>query len=55
MHYAEFSAHIAWLFQSFLALTQRLLTLDTNVRHVKRFFSIKRSKFGARVPLPGML
>ena len=36
----------------YLALTQRLFTFDTNVRNVKTFFSIKRSKFGARVPLP---
>jgi DNA-binding Lrp family transcriptional regulator len=35
-----------------LALTQRLFTLDANVRNVKTFFSIKRSKFGARLPLP---
>jgi DNA-binding Lrp family transcriptional regulator len=36
----------------YLALTQRLFAFDTNVRNVKTFFSIKRSKFGARVPLP---
>ncbi len=36
----------------YLALTQRLFTFDANVRNVKSFFSIKRSKFGARVPLP---
>ncbi|MFZ4623340.1 MAG: Lrp/AsnC family transcriptional regulator [Rhodoferax sp.] len=36
----------------YLALTQRLLTTDANVRNVKTFFSIKRSKFGARLPLP---
>jgi DNA-binding Lrp family transcriptional regulator len=36
----------------YLALTQRLFTLDANVRNVKTFFSVKRSKFGARVPLP---
>jgi DNA-binding Lrp family transcriptional regulator len=35
----------------YLALTQRLFTFDANVRNVKTFFSIKRSKFGARVPL----
>ncbi len=39
----------------YLALTQRLFTLDANVRNVKTFFSIKRSKFGARVPLPAKL
>ena len=36
----------------YLALTQRLFTADANVRNVKSFFSIKRSKFGARLPLP---
>src|SRR5450830_1124892 len=36
----------------YLALTQRLFTSDANVRNVKTFFSVKRSKFGARVPLP---
>jgi DNA-binding Lrp family transcriptional regulator len=36
----------------YLALTQRLFTVDANVRNVKSFFSIKRSKFGARLPLP---
>jgi DNA-binding Lrp family transcriptional regulator len=36
----------------YLALAQRLFTTDANVRNVKTFFSIKRSKFGARVPLP---
>ena len=37
----------------YLALAQRLFTSDANVRNVKAFFSVKRSKFGARVPLPG--
>jgi Lrp/AsnC family leucine-responsive transcriptional regulator len=36
----------------YLALTQRLFTTDANVRNVKSFFSVKRSKFGARLPLP---
>ncbi len=36
----------------YLALAQRLFTFDANVRNVKTFFSIKRSKFGARVVLP---
>ncbi|MBP6007591.1 MAG: Lrp/AsnC family transcriptional regulator [Rhodoferax sp.] len=36
----------------YLALTQRLFTVDANVRNVKSFFSIKRSKFGAHLPLP---
>jgi Lrp/AsnC family leucine-responsive transcriptional regulator len=38
----------------YLALAQRLFTSDANVRNVKAFFSVKRSKFGARVPLPGI-
>ncbi len=33
------------------ALTQRLFTSDANVRNVKAFFSVKRSKFGAELPL----
>ncbi|MES2880160.1 MAG: Lrp/AsnC family transcriptional regulator, partial [Pseudomonadota bacterium] len=33
----------------YLALSQRLFTADANVRNVKAFFSVKRSKFGARV------
>ena len=36
----------------YLALSQRLFTSDANVRNIKAFFSLKRSKFGARVPLP---
>jgi DNA-binding Lrp family transcriptional regulator len=36
----------------YLALAQRLFTADANVRNVKTFFSVKRSKFGARVALP---
>ena len=35
----------------YLALTQRLFTADANVRNVKAFFSVKRSKFGAELPL----
>jgi Lrp/AsnC family transcriptional regulator, leucine-responsive regulatory protein len=38
--------------QDYLALTQRLFTADANVRNVKAFFSVKRSKFGAELPLP---
>jgi Lrp/AsnC family transcriptional regulator, leucine-responsive regulatory protein len=37
--------------QDYLALTQRLFTADANVRNVKTFFSVKRSKFGAEYPL----
>lgn len=36
---------------TYQALTQRLLTSDANVRNVKAFFSVKRSKFGAQLPL----
>ncbi len=39
----------------YLALTQRLFTTDANVRNVKSFFSLKRSKFGAALPLPEKL
>lgn len=33
------------------ALAMRLFTVDANVRNVKAFFSVKRSKFGAELPL----
>ena len=33
------------------ALAQRLFISDANVRNVKAFFSVKRSKFGAELPL----
>ena len=36
---------------AYQALAQRLFTSDANVRNVKAFFSIKRSKFGAELPL----
>jgi Lrp/AsnC family leucine-responsive transcriptional regulator len=36
----------------YLALAQRLFTSDANVRNVKAYFSIKRSKFGAELALP---
>jgi Lrp/AsnC family transcriptional regulator, leucine-responsive regulatory protein len=36
----------------YLALAQRLFTSDANVRNVKAFFSLRRSKFQPRVPLP---
>ena len=42
--------HVADMPQ-YLALSQRLFTSDANVRNVKAFFSIKRSKFGAELPL----
>lgn len=35
----------------YLALAQRLFTADANVRNVKAFFSLKRSKFAPLVPL----
>jgi len=35
----------------YLALAQRLFTADANVRNVKAFFSLKRSKFEPRVAL----
>jgi Lrp/AsnC family leucine-responsive transcriptional regulator len=35
----------------YLALAQRLFTSDANVRNVKAFFSVKRSKFEPRLPL----
>ena len=38
---------------AYQALTQRLFTSDANVRNVKAFFSIKRSKFGAALPMDG--
>lgn len=36
----------------YLALAQRLFTSDANVRNVKAFFSVKRSKFGAQIVMP---
>ena len=36
----------------YLSLVQRLFTSDANVRNVKAFFSVKRSKFGAQLPMP---
>ena len=35
----------------YLALAQRLFTADANVRNVKSYFSVKRSKFGTQIPL----
>ena len=35
----------------YASLAQRLFTSDANVRNVKAFFSVKRSKFGARIPM----
>jgi Lrp/AsnC family transcriptional regulator, leucine-responsive regulatory protein len=36
---------------AYLALSQRLFTGDANVRNVKAFFSVKRSKFEPKVQL----
>lgn len=36
------------------ALAQRLFTSDANVRNVKAFFSVKRAKFGAELPLQAL-
>jgi Lrp/AsnC family leucine-responsive transcriptional regulator len=36
---------------AYLALGQRLFTSDANVRNVKAFFSVKRSKFEPKLPL----
>src|SRR4051812_23695624 len=36
---------------AYLALAQRLFTSDANVRNVKAFFSVKRTKFDPRLPL----
>ena len=36
---------------AYLALAQRLFADTANVRNVKAFFSVKRSKFSARLPL----
>lgn len=35
----------------YLTLVQRLFTVDANVRNVKAFFSVRRSKFGAQLPI----
>ncbi len=37
---------------AYLAVTQRLLTQDANVRNVKAFFATKRAKFGTQLALP---
>jgi Lrp/AsnC family transcriptional regulator, leucine-responsive regulatory protein len=36
---------------AYQALAQRLFNSDANVRNVKSFFSVKRSKFSAQIPL----
>jgi DNA-binding Lrp family transcriptional regulator len=42
--------HVAHM-PGYQALAQRLFANDANVRNVKAFFSILRSKFGAELPL----
>lgn len=37
---------------AYQAFTQRLLTQDANMRNIKAFFSVKRSKFETRIGLP---
>ena len=37
---------------AFMALSQRLLTQDANVRNVRSFFSLERAKFSVELPLP---
>ncbi|MEJ8854554.1 Lrp/AsnC family transcriptional regulator [Variovorax robiniae] len=38
----------------YLALQQRLFTADANVRNVKAYFSLKRSKFAPLVPMDAL-
>ena len=40
---------------SYHTLVQRLFTRDANVRNVKAFFSVRRSKFSAALALPAHL
>jgi DNA-binding Lrp family transcriptional regulator len=42
--------HVAHM-PGYQSLAQRLFASDANVRNVKAFFSIQRSKFGAELPL----
>ena len=37
---------------AFMALSQRLLTQDADVRNVRSFFSLERAKFSVELPLP---
>ena len=39
---------------AYQALAQRLFTADANVRNVKAFFSLKRSKFEPKLAFPGV-
>lgn len=39
---------------AYQALAQRLFTADANVRNVKAFFSLKRSKFEPKLPIPSV-
>ncbi len=48
----DFILHIrAASMPDYLAIAQRLFTADANVRNVKAFFAVKRSKFKPNVPL----
>lgn len=40
---------------AYQALATRLFTQDALVRNVRAFFSVKRAKFGAQLPLPASL
>lgn len=40
---------------SYLSLSQKLFTQDSNVRNVKTFFSIKRAKFTTEIPISNVL
>ena len=39
---------------AYLALTNRLFTQDANVRNVKTFFSVKRTKFEPKINIAGV-
>jgi Lrp/AsnC family transcriptional regulator, leucine-responsive regulatory protein len=40
---------------AYLALSQRLFTQDANVRNVKTFFSVKRSKFEPKIDVSSII
>jgi Lrp/AsnC family leucine-responsive transcriptional regulator len=40
---------------AYQALAQRLFTGDANVRNVKAFFSLERTKFEPKLPIPSVL
>ena len=47
-------AHVADM-PAYQALAQRLFTADANVRNVKAFFSVKRTKFEPKLPLSSVI